>query len=189
MMDYEGGSLLLSRRALLRRSALVAGFLALARLRVPSAAAARSPTSSPLRVLSATEGMIMAAIAERMVGGTGAELPRFEDTAGLTTIDWALAQVDPDVRQQLRWLLWGFQWGPPVLAFRMTTFTGMAPEAQDAYLQGWATSPSELRLLAFRALKNLSMLGYYAQASTWAPIHYDGPWLRRTAGAVATGAP
>ena len=184
-MEHEGAGSLLSRRALLRRTALAAGFLAASRLRLPpAAAAAEVPTG---RVLSATQGAIMAAIAERMVSSASPDLPRFGDTAGLATIDWALSQAHADVRQQLRWLLWGFEWGPPVFACRLTTFTRMGPEEQDAYLRGWVTSGSQLRLLAFRALKNLSMLGYYAQPSTWPAIHYDGPWLGRAAGAGVAG--
>lgn len=116
-------------------------------------------------------------------------MPRFGETPALATIDRALSQVDTEVRRQLRWLLWGFEWGPPVFALRLTTFTRMSPEAQDEYLQGWATSRSQLRLLGFRALKNLSMLGYYAQPSTWPAIHYDGPWLGGAAGPVRTSSP
>jgi hypothetical protein len=55
----------------------------------------------------------------------------------------------------------------------------MSPEERDEYLQQWAMSAVEVRRLAFRALKNLSMLGYYAQDATWKSLHYDGPWAPR----------
>jgi len=179
-MAPAGRPLILSRRALLRGAALAAGFVTVSRLRLPPAAA--EIQGAPLTVLSATEAATMAAIAERMVFSGAPDLPRFRDTPGLATIERALLQVDADVRSQVRWLLWGFEWGPPVFAYSLTTFTRMPAAEQDDYLRGWAGSSSQLRLLAFRALKNLSMLGYYAQPSTWAAIHYDGPWLGHHAG-------
>ena len=181
-MDQRHGRLVWSRRALLRRTALAAGFLAVGRLRLEPTAALAADGADTLQVLSPRQGPIMAAIAERMVFSGVPDLPPFRTTPGLFTIDRALLQVEADVRQQIGWLLWGFEWGPPVFAYQLTTFTRMPPAAQDEYLRGWAASPRELRRLAFRALKNLSMLGYYAQPATWEAIHYDGPWLGRQAG-------
>ena len=71
-----------------------------------------------------------------------------------------------------------FQWAPPVLQLKLTTFTAMSPDDQDAYIRSWQGSRSETRKLAFHALKNLSVLGYYSQDATWKGIHYDGPWTR-----------
>lgn len=175
--------LALSRRDLLRGTALAAGFAALGRLRLPAAAAVAAAPETPagLMVLSPYEAGIMTAIGDRMVYSPDPALPRFRDTGAVATIDRALAQLDEGLRQQARWLLWAFEWGPPVFAATLSTFSRLPAAAQDAYLNGWATSPRQLRILAFRALKNLSMLGYYAQPSTWRAIGYDGPWLARPA--------
>ncbi len=39
-----------------------------------------------------------------------------------------------------------------------------------------------VRRLAFLALRNLSLLGYYAQPETWPMIGYRGPLLGRRTG-------
>ena len=83
------------------------------------------------------------------------------------------------MQSQVGWLLTLFQWGPPLFQLKLKTFTSLTPDERDDYLRGWATSRSDTRRLAFRALKNLSMLGYYSQDATWKGIHYDGPWAPR----------
>jgi hypothetical protein len=92
-------------------------------------------------------------------------MPRFGDTAGLAAIDTALLQLPPATAGQLHWALVLFEYGPPIFAARFSTFTGLSDEAKDDYLAGWEQSRFEVRRTAFRALKNLSMLGYYAQAA------------------------
>lgn len=124
---------------------------------------------------------MLTAIVERMVftGDADARMPAVQDTRAIETIDHVLLQLDPSVQSQLGWLLTIFQWAPPLLQLKFKTFTGMSPEERDDYIRDWATSNLETRKLAFRALKNLSMLGYYSQDATWKGIHYDGPWAPR----------
>ena len=169
----------LSRRSFLRYSALTAGLLAVSRLRVAPALATQSVTGPGLRVLSARQAEVLRAIVERMVWSGSADLPAVRDTRAIETIDQALLQLDASVQAQLRWLLTLFQWGPPLFQLKLKTFTGLSADEQDEYLRGWATSRVETRRVAFRALKNLSMLGYYSQDATWKAIHYDGPWAPR----------
>lgn len=166
-----------SRRSFLRFTAITAGLATLARLRAVPIAAASTPGAETLAVFSPKEAEILTAIVERMVDSGDPVMPAVRDTHAIATIDRTLAGVDEDVVSQLRWLLSIFQYAPPLLELRMTTFTGMSPADQDDYLRGWASSRFETRRLAFRALKNLSMLGYYTQDSTWRGIHYDGPWV------------
>lgn len=170
--------LLLSRRSFLRITTVTGGLVALSRLRLAPALAA-TPPSAGLRVLTAHEADVLTAIVERMVFSGDPAMPAVRDSGAVATIDQALLQLDASVQSQLRWLLTLFQWGPPFLQLKLKTFTGLSPEARDDYLRGWATSRVETRRLAFRALKNLSMLGYYSQDPTWKPIHYDGPWTPR----------
>lgn len=177
----------LSRRSFLRYSAVTAGLATLTRLRVTSAAEAPAPASGALRIFTPHEAEILTAIAARMVDSGDAAMPAVQDTDAIATIDRTLLAVDDAVVWQLRWLLAFFQYAPPVLELRLATFTGMDPAQQDEYLRGWASSRFETRRLAFRALKNLSMLGYYAQDATWRGIHYDGPWVPRSAARQGVG--
>jgi hypothetical protein len=135
-------------------------------------------------VLSAREAEILTAIVERMVDSGDPAMPAVRDTHAIATIDRALTSADTAVVTQLRWLLTLFEYGPPLLELQMGRFTGLSPEQQDDYLRGWASSRLQTRRLAFRALKNLAMLGYYTQDATWRPIHYDGPWVPRTPAAA-----
>jgi len=169
----------LTRRSFLRYAALSAGFLTLSRVRVAPALATAGATAPGLQVLTPNQAEIFTAIAERMVDSGDPTMPAVRDTRAIVSIDQALVQVDPAVQSQLGWLLIGFQWGPPLLQFKFKTFTGMTAPERDRYLQDWADSRLLVRRLAFRALKNLSMLGYYAQDATWKGIHYDGPWAPR----------
>lgn len=178
----------LTRRSFLRYTAIAGGLATLARLPslAPPAAAATAPAA--LHVLNADEAEILTAIVERMVYSGDPAMPAVRDTQAVATIDATLLELDPDVVSQFRWLLTLFQYGPPVFDLSFSKFTSLSPELQDEYIRGWATSRFQTRRIAFRALKNLSMLGYYTQDSTWRGIHYDGPWAprerRRPAAAV-----
>jgi hypothetical protein len=166
----------MSRRRFLRYAALTAGLATVSRLRAPRIATAGA-AAVEIAVLEPGEVTVLSAIVERMVASGDPAMPSVAETKAIATIDAALRTLDPSVVSQLRWLLTLFEYGPPALSFRFATFTRLSPDAQDEYIRGWATSRFEIRRLAFRALKNLSMLGYYAQDATWSGIHYDGPWV------------
>jgi hypothetical protein len=166
----------LDRRGFLRLGGMTAAMLAVSRLRpLPAAAVAAASASAP--VLSAGDGRILAALAERITHTGDAAMPAFSQTAAMPAIDGALRQLPPDLVEQLSWGLWLFEYGPPVLIGRLSTFTGLTPEWQDAYLTTWEQSRFQLRRVAFQAVKNLAFLGYYSQDSTWKGIHYQGPWV------------
>jgi hypothetical protein len=166
---------MLSRRSFLRYTALTAGLVTLTRLRLAPALAQVPPGG--LRVLTAPQAEILTAVVERMVFNGDPGMPALRDTGAVQTIDQALLQLDPAVQSQLGWLLRLVQWGPLLFQLKPQTFAGLTPDERDASLRGWAESRFETRRLAFRALKNLSMLGYYSQDATWKGIHYDGPWV------------
>jgi len=172
----------LSRRTFLRHAALGAGWLAVSRLRpLPALAASAGPATdaAAMRVLTPRQVEILTVVVQRMVESGSPDMPAVRETRAVETIDQALQQVDPAVQSQLGWLITLFQWGPPVLQFRLHRFTGLSPAQQDDYIRDWATSRVETRRLGFQALKNLAMLGYYSQDATWKPLHYDGPWVPR----------
>jgi hypothetical protein len=175
-----------SRRAVLRAGGISAALIALSRLRaLPAPAFGAVSPGVDLRVLSSTDARILTGIADRMTFTGDPAMPRFADTAGLLVIDRALLQVPPEVPQQLSWALLLFEYGPPLFAGRLSTFSGLTPEWQDAYIAGWAESRFHTRRIAFQALKNLSMLGYYSQDATWSAIHYQGPWAPKPRRTVA----
>jgi gluconate 2-dehydrogenase subunit 3-like protein len=165
----------LSRRSFLRYTAVNAGLLTLSHLRIVPALAA-PPLAADLHVLSARDADILTAIVERMVFSGEPDMPAVHATSAIVVIDQAMLQLDAGVQSQLRWLLTIFEWGPPLLQRKLKRFTSMDAEERDDYIRDWATSRFATRQLAFRALKNLSMLGYYSQDATWKGIHYDGPW-------------
>jgi len=166
-----------SRRSFLRWTAVSAGLLTVSRLRLAPPAAATSAGCA--RVLTPSQAEILTVVVERMVYSGSPEMPAVRDTAAIATIDQALLQLDAPTQSQVGWLITLFEWGPPVFQFKLRRFTTLSAEEQDAYLRDWATSRVETRRIAFQALKNLSVLGYYAQDATWKGIHYDGPWVPR----------
>lgn len=154
-----------------------AGLIAVSQLRVPAlASASPAAVSESLHVLTPTEARIFAAVADRITFTGDPSMPRFGDTAGLRAVDTALRQLASDVAQQFRGALMLFQYGPPFTGIAFSTFTNLSAADQDAYLRRWEASRFETPRLAFRAFKNLAMLGYYADDSTWKGINYGGPW-------------
>lgn len=169
----------IGRRTFLRASGMSAGLLALGRLRALPAAYAAAPTDGRLRVLSRRDAEILAAVAGRITFTGEPTMPLFADTPALITIDTALLQLPPDVPQQLSWALRLVEYSPPLMVGKFATFTGLPAEWQDVTLIAWEQSTVRLLRIAFQAMKNLSMLGYYAQPDTWPAIHYQGPWIMR----------
>jgi len=172
---------MVTRRGFLQLAGFSAGMLALSRLRpLPAAWAAEvDGAATGLKVLTPADARILGAVAERMTYTGDASMPRFSATDGLRTIDIALRQLPPDVQTQLSWGLWMFEYAPPVFIGKPARYTGLNENWQDVYLADWADSSLQTRRMVFQAFKNLSMLGYYAQDSTWAGIHYTGPWVVR----------
>jgi hypothetical protein len=172
---------MVTRRRFLHLAGFSAAMLAVSRVRaLPAALAAEVAGAAPgLSVLSPNDARILAAIAERMTYTGDPSMPRFSATGGLRTIDLALRQLPPDVPQQLSWGLWMFEYAPPLFIGKPARFTGMNEHWQDVYLTDWADSSLQTRRMLFQALKNLSMLGYYAQDATWGGIHYTGPVVVR----------
>jgi len=76
-------------------------------------------------------------------------------------------------------LLRAVEWGPYVFDWRFARFTELDDAGQDASLRGWMTSRLGLRRLGFQALKNLSLLGWYAEEASWPLIGYQGPLIAR----------
>jgi hypothetical protein len=169
----------IGRRTLLGLVGMSAGLVAVARVRPPLGSSVALAADEGFQVLRPDDARVLGAIAERMVFTGDPNMPLFRDTGGLRTIDHALRQLPEATRGQLSWALLIFQYAPPLFGAGLATFTGLSEENQDAYLRQWEHSGLETLGIAFRAFKNLCMLGYYAHDATWKSIHYDGPWVPR----------
>jgi hypothetical protein len=154
-----------------------AGLLAVSQLRAATTPPALADDGGTgLHVLTPSDARIFSAVAERITFTGAASMPRFADTSGLQVVDTALRQLPGDVAQQVHAAMLLFQYGPPLAGMGLATFTSLGADDQDAYLARWEHSRFETPRLAFRAFKNLAMLGYYADDKTWGGIHYGGPW-------------
>ena len=101
--------------------------------------------------------------------------PTLGQTRAIETIDRFVSKLPPDLRSQLGLALRLINYGAPLFRLRPGTFLGMSGEQQDTYLRGWAHSRIAKRRIAFRAVRNLAVLGYYSHESTWSMIGYEAP--------------
>jgi len=143
---------------------------------LPSAGAA---TSNELHVLTPRDAVIFSAVAARMTDTGDPAMPAFADTDAIFTVDRSLLYLDEGTRSQVGMALKLFEYGPILFDWRFSRFTALAPAEQDESIASWRDSRFETRRLAYRAMKNLSLLGYYTQDGTWKGIHYLGPVLPR----------
>jgi hypothetical protein len=152
-----------------------AGLAGLAGLRALPARAAAEPTDAAF--FSSDERRILEAVVARMVETGDPRAPALGDTRTLDVIDGVCAELPPDVTELLPLALRLFEWWPFLFELRFRRFSDLPPEQQDASLEGWRTSRFAVRRTAFLALRNLAMLGWWSQESTWPLIGYRGPLL------------
>ena len=140
-----------------------------------------SAPRAPLKLLSADEHAVLAAVAARVVPGDGADArwPRAEalDCAG--KIDALMATVHPDVGNDFRRLLHLVESGFAGLLFAGSPrpFTRAAPAEQDARLEAWRRSRLAVLRSGYQALKRLAHATYYSSPEIYDLIGYPGPPL------------
>lgn len=172
----------MSRRSLLKKGALggailfVGGSLSIA---LRPGLALRRPRG-PLRVLTAPEYAIFAAVAARLVPGDGAEgagWPAAEAVHATEKLDALLARLHPRVAREFRQLLHVFENGLTglVSAGTATPFTRSSPAEQDRRLESWRRSRVALFRSGYQAMKRLAHALYYASPETYARVGYPGP--------------
>ncbi|HKJ24172.1 MAG TPA: hypothetical protein VKB65_05070 [Myxococcota bacterium] len=164
-----------------------AGLSGIAGLRaLPAAAAGEGalPSAGEGAFFSAREREILAAVTARMVETGDPRAPALEDTRALDVIDGACAALAPELTGPLPLALRLFEWWPFLFELRFRRFSDLAPEAQDASLEGWMRSRFAVRRTAFLALRNLAMLGWWSQEETWPLIGYRGPLLAAKEGSA-----
>ena len=104
------------------------------------------------------EHNILKSICAYMVG-----LP--EDTAldiPVIVIDSFVQQLPRALREQLRFGLHLFQWGPPLFLGKQCRFTELVPRDAIRYIEGWAKSRFSVRRRLFRGLRDIAFLGFYS---------------------------
>ena len=138
-----------------------------------------SAPRGPLRLLSADEYAVLAAVAARIVPGDGADArwPRAEalDCAG--KVDALMATVHPDVGNDFRRLLRLCESGF-VGAFTAASprpFTRASAAEQDARLEAWRRSRLAILRSGYQALKRLADAVYYSSPEIYPLIGYPGP--------------
>jgi len=164
-----------TRRGFLRLAGASAAFASLANLRaLPAAAGAAGG-----RFFASEEREVLTQVVERIVDTGEPSAPAVRATAAIDTIDALCVSLDPDATAPLPALLRLVEWSPLVFDGRVARFTALAPGDQDRVLTGWMRSRFAWRRMAFLALRNLALLGYWSQDATWPLIGYGGPLLPR----------
>lgn len=173
-----------TRRGFLRLASASASFAALARLSaLPAAAQVSAVTGASADFFDDSSREVLGHVVARMVDTGEPSAPAVRDTGTIKTIDRLCAGLDPELVGSLPLALRLVEYGPIVFDWRWSRFTHLSLAEQDASLAGWMTSRFAVRRLAFFALRNLALLGYYSQPETWRLIDYKGPLLH---GAGAT---
>ncbi|MEB2345879.1 MAG: hypothetical protein OZ948_14200 [Deltaproteobacteria bacterium] len=173
-----------TRRGFLRLAGGTGALAGLAQLRaLPADAAGEAPTGGA-PFFAAREREILTRIVERMVDTGEPGAPAVRDTGAIDTIDRLCRALDPALTAPLPALVRLVEWGPLLFDGRLARFSSLDEAGRDAHLAGWMQSRIGLRRLAFLALRNLALLGYWSQDATWPLIGYRGPLIGR--GAVAS---
>ncbi len=166
-----------TRRGFLRLASASASLASLACLRPLPASAVSAATTASVPFFDPGLREVLRHVVIRMVDAGDAGAPAVDDVGALDTIDTLCRGLDPELVSPLRIALRLVEWGPFVFDRRLSRFSQLSPERQDASLTGWMTSRFEVRRLVFYALRNLAMIGYYSQPQTWSSIDYRGPLL------------
>src|SRR6185369_410108 len=134
----------------------------------------------PLRLFTAREHAIFAAVAARLVPGDralAAGWPSAEalDCAGKA--DRLIARVHPAVGAELRQLLRLFENGLGGLLtnLRPTPFSRLSAADQDGRLEAWRCSRIALLRSVYQAMKRLAHATYYSSPEIYARVGYPGP--------------
>lgn len=132
--------------------------------------------SSTLKVLSARELAVLAAIAERLCPG-GDGLPAASEIGVAGKVDAFLDGMDPWTVADVRKLLGLFESraGGLLLDGRWRPFTELSLAERDAALDGWRRSRLAFKRAAWLALRGLVVSQYWADPRVYVRLGYPGP--------------
>lgn len=161
---------LVSRRDLLRRGLLVGGLVAAAGGVGLGSAMWLAPAAPGMRVLSAAEVRIVAAIADTMFPKGAMPLSGVE--AGVVeTVDALLDGGFPDVHcMGLRYILRTLEWG--TLASRGVRFSEASVEVRAEVIETWREPSVLVRRVASDALTMVFGMAYFQNAQVQGAIGY-----------------
>jgi choline dehydrogenase-like flavoprotein len=89
-----------------------------------------------------------------------------------------LSSIPPDLKKRAKILFSLFKYSP-LLYLKLKTFPSLALEGRRKILDDFMRSNLRSKLLIFKTLKALSVMGYYRNEETWKDIGYDGPTIKR----------
>jgi hypothetical protein len=130
-----------------------------------------------LKVLTAKEYAIIAAIADVVCPPRSEGVPGASDLDVARNADRQLARLDPGVQKDMKALLAVFDSALAGFLFdgRIRPFTALPKEKQLDAFMAWGDSSVAFRRTAFLALKQLAGAMYYVDPSTWKIVGYPGP--------------
>lgn len=139
--------------------------------------ALREAPAGGLKVLNPREYSVLAILADRIVPSTGPDVPRPGDLDVARKIDEMFSRRDKHTQKEFRTLVGLFDNAlfSFLLEGRMTPFTKLSPERQNASLASWATSGLGFKRTVHQALRQLTGMVYYSFPETWKHIGYEGP--------------
>jgi hypothetical protein len=111
------------------------------------------------QLLSPRLGRVLEDLAERMVPSGGPDNPGAREF-NLPDKVIAMFQAFSGGIPALRAVLWAWEL-LPLLCFKFRTFSGLAPEAQVKFLEGWEKSRISLRRVALTGLKAVVVAPFY----------------------------
>jgi hypothetical protein len=111
-------------------------------------------------------------LADRMIA---AEEPGYtpRDLDVAASVETYVSTLPSHLQKDIHQLLWLFEYLPPLIIFKLSTFTKLAPSDQSRYIDAWGTSRFGLLRTGFRVLKNLCVSAYYQNPVSWKAIGYD----------------
>ncbi len=130
-----------------------------------------------LKVLTAKEYAIIAAIADVVCAPRSEGVPSASDLDVARNADRQIAKLDPAVQKDMKALLAVFDSALAGFLFdgRLRPFTALPKEKQADAFMAWGDSSVAFRRTAFQALKQLAGAMYYVDKSTWPIVGYSGP--------------
>lgn len=124
-----------------------------------------------LQALSAKEARVLLAAAARILDGLSAEV----QAEAVRWLDGYLSRQSDPIRREVKALVHLVEHSPPLLLRRLSRFTRLDPDAQDAHLRAFTESGNALLRQGGQGLKSLLFMGAYGQPATWDGIGYGGP--------------
>jgi D-cysteine desulfhydrase len=119
-------------------------------------------------VLSAWEAHVVRAAASAMLP------PGPAIDAVPERVDRYLVGMPPAMLREVHAMLALIEHGTTPLAGRLHRFTNLSPADREVFLSG-LDARGGLLAQAYRGLRDLCLLGYYQQPSTWDEMGYNGP--------------